>query len=471
MHLPYALAYALAVFTCPIHLPRPFRCAVLTTFFLRFTAGEYAVGPLPKEFSKAKSAKKANSNQERKSDKAPSPSSSSSSASASLPPASKRKRHDLQTDIAKKRKPTPKKPDRACLWGNVPIFVMDDKRPTFRNFVAASQLSLVKAWKKNQQARYAVNQLYECLLRTGLSYGAINIYHTVWFGYRVGSIMYMSPPVDHRRNTPSQLQCYAYCLDLAKALCAETASVADSDDDEDGGDGDGEEDATAKGGEDGEAHNDAGAHNDPADDCGGDKEDAGDEDDNLSGEDDDLGGEPEAADNRNAHDSQPLRALASRVPVLGRGRCGCVRLVNGNAVKSVPVSSSLLTEIQHEAMVYDTLKHLQGAELATMHFSGMVSKRRYGLVLDAVGFALSTGMLSAPQRRWFKQKARRALEVLHRNNWLHGDIRLCNFALKRSRSAIIDPTDDVVILDLGFSSRSSNADEKEQEILELEAAF
>ena len=163
------------------------------------------------------------------------------------------------------------------------------------------------------------------------------------------------------------------------------------------------------------------------------------------------------------------------VPSLGHGRCGHVLLIDGLAVKAVHAQSDLAVELQHEAAVYQDIQQLQGTTIPTIHTVGsFLGPSSMCFVMNVVGFSLTSDLIPRYEMPLLFPSAQVALQSLHDLDWLHGDVRLENFALKSSRCIVFMEevtAEGVVVLDFGFAQRSSDPAKKELEMEELRWAF
>lgn len=155
---------------------------------------------------------------------------------------------------------------------------------------------------------------------------------------------------------------------------------------------------------------------------------------------------------------------------LGHGRCGDVLLAdspNGPvAVKCVPSSSSkLVSELQHEACVYKSLRHLQGDAIPRLFHAGpLLGGSRYGLCLEMVGVNLARALRSGADRELLKQGALQALDKLHAAKFVHRDIR-------KENVCYMDSTQRVCLVDLGFARAMEHGGEMQQERNAMQQLF
>lgn len=146
---------------------------------------------------------------------------------------------------------------------------------------------------------------------------------------------------------------------------------------------------------------------------------------------------------------------------LGHGRCGDVVLADSEngpvAVKFAPSSSEIVPELQHEAAVYESLKHLQGDAIPRLFRTGpLAGGRFYGLCMEVVGVNLVRALRAGVDKEYLKQGALKALAKLHAARFLHRDIRLENICYNAE-------TCRVSLVDLGFAQALEHEEEMVQE--------
>jgi serine/threonine protein kinase len=134
-------------------------------------------------------------------------------------------------------------------------------------------------------------------------------------------------------------------------------------------------------------------------------------------------------------------------------------LIANHAVKAVPIGSSLLPELKHEANMYDKLTKLQNLGfLPRVKATGdLFMGSYYGFAMEVLGPNL--GSFLPESRLVFKEQAVQCLSALHEEGYLHGDIRLENF--------VTAPGGRVVVIDLGFAQAIANVEDQHAEMEQL----
>lgn len=128
------------------------------------------------------------------------------------------------------------------------------------------------------------------------------------------------------------------------------------------------------------------------------------------------------------------------------------KIVSGNAEKWI------IEEIENESRTFDALKSLQGAAIPRKVFAGKVSGGKDWLLITT--YVEGDGFDKISVTSSVAEKARRALQDIHNQGFLHGDVMPRNIIVKQS--------EDCVFVDLGRARRAENESQKEDEMAKLE---
>jgi tRNA A-37 threonylcarbamoyl transferase component Bud32 len=126
------------------------------------------------------------------------------------------------------------------------------------------------------------------------------------------------------------------------------------------------------------------------------------------------------------------------------------------------INPEILKEMENEAKIYQHLNSNRSDFWPKLFFAGyLFSDAYYGICTNFIsGDCHSSNSEKFDDK--IKQKCINALNELHKNDIIHGDIRFSNFIIKDNSA---------VIIDFGFSQFSSDRHKKENEIGLLTSSF